>query len=85
MSSTCNEPTAGKGRHFRPTFHYRRMGHGVNRLGSRGNMDVSRMFDSPQYNMTTRSKPTPAPPCGTAPYLKASMYDCMLSRGISCA
>lgn len=52
---------------------------GVRRLGSRGNMDVFLMLFRPQYSMTTRSRPTPAPPWGGAPYLNASMYVCTVS------
>ena len=54
---------------------------GVSRLGSRGNMDVLRMLSRPQYSMTTRSSPTPAPPCGGAPNLNESMYDWIVSSG----
>eukprot|EP00955_Chlamydomonas_euryale_P056802 356552-Chlamydomonas_euryale.AAC.9 len=34
------------------------------------------MLSSPQYSMTTRSRPTPAPACGGAPSLNPSMYAC---------
>lgn len=43
------------------------------------------MLSRPQNSITTRSSPTPKPPCGGAPYLKQLMYDWMLSSGISCA
>ena len=43
------------------------------------------MLSRPQKSITTRSSPTPKPPCGGAPYLKQLMYDWMLSSGISCA
>ena len=58
---------------------------GVNLLGSLGNKDVFLMLGNPQNNMTTRSSPTPAPPCGGAPYLKALTYDLMVFTGISLA
>lgn len=35
----------------------------------RGNMLVLRMLSRPQKSMTTRSRPTPQPPWGGAPYL----------------
>lgn len=37
--------------------------------GSRGNKDAFRMLFKPQKSITTRSSPTPNPPCGGAPYL----------------
>lgn len=46
---------------------------GARRLGSRGNMEVLRMLSSPRYSITTRSRPTPAPPWGGAPRRKESM------------
>lgn len=48
--------------------------YGVRRFGSRGNMLVLRMFPAARKSITTRSSPTPQPPCGRAPNLKASMY-----------
>lgn len=38
-------------------------------------MLVLRMLSRPRYSITTRSSPTPTPPCGGTPYLKLSMYD----------
>ena len=43
---------------------------GVLRLGSRGNIEVLRMFGSPRNSIATRSMPTPPPACGNEPYLK---------------
>lgn len=54
----------------------------MRRLGSRGNMLVLRMLSSPRNSITTRSMPTPAPPCGRAPYLKLSMYSLMPSSSM---
>ena len=34
--------------------------------------EASRMLPSAQKSMTTRSKPTPTPPCGGAPYLQGA-------------
>lgn len=47
-------------------------------------MEVRRMLPRAQKSMTTRSRPTPMPPCGAQPYLKASMYDWMVGTSISC-
>jgi hypothetical protein len=41
------------------------------------------MLSSPRNSITTRSSPTPNPPCGKAPNLNESMYDWMLSSGMS--
>mmetsp|Transcript_11600 Transcript_11600/g.40000 ORF Transcript_11600/g.40000 Transcript_11600/m.40000 type:complete len:105 (-) Transcript_11600:1716-2030(-) len=46
---------------------------GESRLGSRGNMDASRMLSSPRIVMVSRSNPSPAPACGEPPYLKELM------------
>lgn len=42
---------------------------GVSLWGSRGKRDVLRMLLRAQKSITTRSRPTPKPPCGGAPYL----------------
>lgn len=48
---------------------------GDNLFGSLGKREVFLILFNPRYSITTLSSPTPAPPCGGAPYLKASMYD----------
>jgi hypothetical protein len=46
--------------------------HRARRSGSCGNSDVMQMFFRAQKSITTRSSPTRAPPCGTAPHLSSS-------------
>ena len=43
--------------------------HGASLSGSRGKRDVFRILFKPRKSITTRSNPTPNPPCGGAPYL----------------
>ena len=47
--------------------------YGLQRLGSRGNMDAFRTLSRPKYRKTTRSRPTPPPPCGGMPCRIESM------------
>lgn len=44
--------------------------------------EASRMLPRAQNSMTTRSKPTPTPPCGGAPYLQGAQD--RLSRLLFC-
>lgn len=46
--------------------------YGASLSGSRGYKEVFRMLFNAQKSITTRSNPTPNPPCGGAPYL---LYD----------
>ena len=45
-------------------------------------MLVLRMFPRFKNSITTRSEPTPHPPCGNAPYLNASMYAWIVSTSM---
>ena len=47
--------------------------YGLQRLGSRGNREALRTLSSPRYRKTTRSSPTPPPPCGGIPWRIESM------------
>ena len=52
----------------------REKAYGVSLLGSRGKNVARRTFGKPKKSMTTRSRPTPPPPCGYDPCLKQSTY-----------
>jgi hypothetical protein len=47
--------------------------HGVSLFGSLGNRLVFLMLSRPKNNITTLSRPTPAPPCGKEPHLNELM------------
>lgn len=67
-------------KHLRILFHSARsVGvrynvYGVHLCGSLGNIEQYRTSSNPSKSITILSNPSPAPPCGLAPYLKDSMY-----------